>query len=156
MKRYLILLNVLISCSENPITNNDTSKMALESNSQIQQSIDTTKKTTLDTNHHQARFILQEVDKNAIIIAWGTEPGWTLTLLKDKLLFVGNYGQDTIQEAYNKSIDFQQFPLEYKSKNITFKLEKKKCIAISGEELDISVKVFYKDQEFQGCGRMMK
>lgn len=157
MKKYLSIISTLtlIACSDQENMNNNPSKTTLKSDSVIQQTIDTAAKKTADSTHQQRQSILQEVDKDTLIIANGTEPGWILTLFENKFIFVGNYGQDTISESYNK-INIQQFPIEYKSKNITFKLEKKKCIAASGEELNISANIIFQGKHLQGCGKILK
>lgn len=101
------------------------------------------------------KTLLKEVNKDELLLmASGAEPGWTLSLFKDKFLFIGNYGQDTIYGQFSFKID--KFPIVYQSKELQFKIDNKKCIAASGIEHNISVEGKFLDQKFQGCGNLIK
>lgn len=153
MKKYISIFSTifLLSCSHEQNTTNDAITPVRDS---VQQQNHDSTTTKLDSTSQQRRFLLQEIDKTHLLIANGTEPGWAFSLFEDKFIFVGNYGQDTIIETHN--INTQRLPIYYKSPSISFTIDKSKCIAISGEEMNISVKIIYKGKELQGCGKLLR
>jgi len=155
MKKFssIVLSIVLISCSNNEtsttqnIENADTTKVS-DINSVKSQS------DSISTSQ-QDKFILSEVGNDAVIIASGIEPGWILTIYENKFQFIGNYGEDTVIGNFN-NLNVHQLPIKYSSKEISFLIEQKKCTAISGDILDISVEVNYNQKKLLGCGKFLK
>ncbi len=142
----MLLVLALYSC--NPSNNENTSE-----HSTNPQSVMT------DTARHQSKDnadktqMFKQIDNDVIFLASGTEPGWILTLYKHKFLFVHNYGQDTVEDKLTSEL---QFPYTFQSSKLSFAIDKKNCIAISGDTLSYFVKVKHQGKELTGCGRMMK
>lgn len=112
-----------------------------------------------DTTHHPSKDsvdntqMFKQIDNDVVFLASGTEPGWILALYKDKFLFVHNYGQDTVEDKLTSEL---QFPYAFQSGKLSFAIDKKNCIAISGDTLSYFVKVKHQGKELTGCGKMVK
>jgi uncharacterized membrane protein len=153
MKKFILITSIgLVACSNNEtsstqnIENTDTTKVSV---------INSTKsKSDSISASQQRKFVLNEVSNDAVLIASGTEPGWVLTIFENKFQFVGNYGEDTLNG--NLNINVHQLPIKYSSKEISFLVEQKKCTAISGDVLDISVEVNFNQKKLLGCGKFLK
>lgn len=94
-----------------------------------------------------------QIPQNAILMANGTEPGWILLLYSNKYELVINYGKDTIIEDISIAQPLQ-FPLHIRGQKASIQLEKKECIATSGEKQSISATVMVNGQTLNGCGKL--
>lgn len=145
MGLYSLIATWLCSCnpSENKNNNHHTQQENIPTK-------DTATSQAYTTNNQQ---LFQEIDNKVIFLASGTEPGWILTLYKEKFLFVHHYGQDTIIDKLTSTL---QVPYSFQSDKLSFSIDKKNCIAISGDTLSYLVKIKYQGKELIGCGKMMK
>lgn len=149
MKKTFILIKAsifLYACSPSPadISNHATSPPSKDTTT-YQQPVDTTKLST--------KQLLPSSNSKPLLIASGTEPGWLLNIYTDKFVFIAHYGQDTLQEPF--SVNIQHFPIRYKSQTLSFLLEKKNCIAISGETMPVTATIEYKGNKWIGCGKLL-
>ncbi|GIV28368.1 MAG: hypothetical protein KatS3mg027_2182 [Bacteroidia bacterium] len=139
-------LILLFSCqNENSNTNVSATKDTISSKA------DTVRN---NENTPSNQRILTQVPSNLIIIATGTEPGWILNIYSNKYEFIADYGKDTLSGERTFNID--EVPIYFTSSDLSFKIDKKNCIAISGETLDLSVEVKYKGEVLKGCGKILK
>ncbi|GAB4453129.1 MAG: hypothetical protein OHK0036_15670 [Bacteroidia bacterium] len=148
---HIILLSgCILSCTENTSnnTNADLQDTSYTNNDTIINSPNT------DSISNQNKIIFQQIDNNALIVITGTEPGWILNLFENKFQFIGNYGKDTLEKTIK--LDLKNLPIQYQSKEISFNIEKKQCIAISGDTLPLSARVTYQQNNLQGCGKFLK
>lgn len=148
MKKILSICSIFFffSCQ-------NENKSSVESNPKdsITLHIDTSK-TEENTTHNQR--ILTEIPSNLIIIATGTEPGWILNIYSDKYEFIGNYGKDTLRGE--RTFEAEQIPIYFTSSDLSFRIEQKHCLAISGDTLELSVEVKHKGNTYKGCGKIMR
>jgi hypothetical protein len=154
MKKNLfsfIVITSMISCTS-PENTNNPEKNTTDTASQKTISETTQQDTTISSNNQKK--ILQEVNKEVYILASGSEPGWVLSIYKDKFQLVANYGKDTIEK--NHSFNPTSFPIQYKDNELSFKIKKKNCIALSGDTLSISVLLDFKNNHWKGCGKFLK
>ncbi|GAB4207741.1 MAG: hypothetical protein Fur0023_18800 [Bacteroidia bacterium] len=143
---WMLCAFVLYSC--HPSNNENTSAHQTE-----QQSITTGTVRAQSNDSTEKTKMFKQIDNDVVFMASGTEPGWILALYKDKFLFVHNYGQDTVEDKLTSEL---QFPYTFQSDKLSFAIDKKNCIAISGDTLSYFVKVKHQDKELIGCGKMMK
>jgi len=154
MKKKLFSLFVftsMISCSS-PENTNNTENNIIDTTSKKITSETKQLDTTAVSNNQKMTF--QEINKDTYILATGTEPGWILSIYKDKFQLVANYGKDTVEK--NLNFDPTIFPIQYKDNELSFKIEKKNCIAISGDTLSLSVLLNFKNNHWKGCGKFLK
>ncbi len=158
MKKISLILSgglALLSCNNNEASQKKQRNNIYQNVSTHLQKTDTSDISKKDSPSNRKQFILQEVQNDELFIASGIEPGWILRLFENRFLFVGNYGKDTVQNHLN-NVNINKLPIEYKDKNITFKIEKQLCIAASGEEVNYSVKVIFQKRVLKGCGKVLK
>lgn len=148
MKKLLSVCSIFLffSCQ-----NENKSLSELNPKDSISSKIDTPKTKENITNNQR---ILTEIPSNLIIIATGTEPGWILNIYSNKYEFVGNYGKDTLYGE--RTFQVEQIPIYFTSSDLSFKIEKKHCLAISGDTLELSVEVKHKGNTYKGCGKILK
>lgn len=145
----IIFSLILLSC------NNQQTNERNNADNQLTQHTDILKnKNNTDTESINQRPLFHQISHDVIFIANGTEPGWLLTLYSDKFQFIANYGKDTIEEKLN--LDIHNMPVQYKSDKLSFLIDKKTCIAISGDTLSYTVKIIYDKNELNGCGKKLK
>lgn len=146
------VLVVMLSCSNSAVDEN--SKLQNISNENANQT-DTAKHTDVsDSIASPERILFKQIDQNALFLATGTEPGWILTLFQNKFQLIANYGKDTIEK--NMNLDFKKNPIQYQSADVSFVIDKKPCIAISGDTLQYSVKLKFQNKDYSGCGKFLK
>lgn len=143
---WMLCVCALYSCN----TSNNENTPAYPTNSQSVMT-DTTHLPSKDDAGKTQMF--RQIGNDVVFMASGTEPGWILALYKDKFLFVHNYGQDTVEDKLTSEL---QFPYTFQSDKLSFAIDKKNCIAISGDTLSYFVKVKHQGKELTGCGKMMK
>lgn len=152
MKKLLSICSIvslLFSCQNektNPVESTPKSKDSVTSSN-----INTPPTSANITSQQKT---LTQVPSNLLIIATGSEPGWILNIYSDKYEFIGNYGKDTLRGERNFAKE--QIPIYFTSSDLSFKIEKKNCIAMSGEKLELSVEVTYQNNVFKGCGKILK
>lgn len=149
---YLIILISagIISCIEN--NSNNTNAIPQDTSHTNNHTLNNSPQTDSVSNHN--KIIFQQIDNNALVVITGTEPGWILNLFENKFQFIGNYGKDTFEQSVK--LNLKNFPIQYQSKEISFSIEKKQCIAISGDTLPLSAKVTFQKNNLQGCGKFLK
>lgn len=142
----MLCVFALYSCNQSNNENNaahQTEQQSITTDTVRPQSNDSVNKTRM----------FKQIDNDVVFWASGTEPGWILALYKHKFLFVHNYGQDTVEDKLTSEL---QFPYTFQSDKLSFAIDKKNCIAISGDTLSYFVKVKHQGKELTGCGKMMK
>lgn len=143
---HLLLIILLTHCNNHPSTNQENA-IDQKHNTPSTPGIN----DTLSTN---TKNIFQEIEHDAVFTASGTEPGWIFILFPKKYKFITNYGADTIIEEHHLNV--QQIPLHFQSSKLSFNIDKKNCIALSGDTLHYTVKIKNNNTELNGCGRFLK
>ncbi|MCX7728710.1 MAG: hypothetical protein N2203_04485 [Bacteroidia bacterium] len=143
---HLALLFMIISCNNE---HSDNASVNLQTESITHTDSGIQPKDTVP-----AQQLFRQIGDNTIFIATGTEPGWILTLSNENFIFINNYGSDTIQGKFHSEL--KQFPVHVQSEKLSFDIDKKQCIAISGDTLPYSVKIYLQKNVLTGCGKMLK
>lgn len=146
----ILLSGSVLSCTET----NNSNTTAISQDTTHTDNYTVKHSPNIDSASNQNKIIFQQIDNNALIVITGTEPGWILNLFENKFQFIGNYGKDTFEQSVK--LNLKNFPIQYQSKEISFSIEKKQCIAISGDTLPLSAKVTFQKNNLQGCGKFLK
>ncbi len=146
---YLLFALIAFSCNNTSVQSNKSNTNIVEQNE-----TDTilTNKRIQDSNvivdNHK------QINDEIIYKASGSEPGWYMELTTTQVRFINNYGQDTMIFEHKK--DIEKLPLLITKEDISIKIDKQKCTAVSGEEKLLLVEINYKGKTLRGCGDKIK
>jgi len=88
--------------------------------------------------------------------ASGNEPGWTLEILADRLVFVGNYGAEratTPRPAPHLESGETVYAAVTEAHRLTVRIRPTPCAdSMSGERYDANVEVELDGRRYRGCG----
>lgn len=91
--------------------------------------------------------------------ASGNEPGWTLEILADRLVFVGSYGAEraiTPRPAPHMESGETVYTAATEANRLTVRIRHTPCAdSMSGERYDATVEVELNGRRYQGCGRVL-
>lgn len=88
--------------------------------------------------------------------ASGNEPGWTLEILADRLVFVGSYGAEraiTPRPAPHLESGETVYAAVTEAHRLTVRIRRTPCAdSMSGERYDANVEVELDGRRYRGCG----
>ena len=156
---FSIALLILNSCTQ---VNSNGEKV-------ITQGDDTVSSVEISTSKLDALNTLSEMDEadrsSLLFKANGSEPGWFVEFYVNRLRLVVDYGKDSLILENQKfegldNKDGYVFGVQGDkkvSKNIGINIINKPCVADgSGNKMDRTVIVSYKDKTYKGCGSFAK